>query len=89
MRTDASNAGRLAVWHAALYRIEGGKVAENSLTLLKAGSAWPDAVGQERGRASPHNQAKVRQATREIAGLQATTTMATGISRRAGSFYSN
>jgi hypothetical protein len=30
-----------------LYRIEGGKLAETWLTLLKVGSAWPDAVGQE------------------------------------------
>jgi hypothetical protein len=28
-------------------RIEGGKLAETWLTLLKEGSAWPDAVGQE------------------------------------------
>ena len=27
--------------------IEGGKLAETWLTLLKLGSAWPDAAGQE------------------------------------------
>ena len=29
------------------YRVEGGKLAETWLSLLKVGSAWPDAVGQE------------------------------------------
>lgn len=31
-----------------VYRIEGGKLAETWLSLLKLGSAWADAVGQER-----------------------------------------
>jgi hypothetical protein len=31
-----------------LYRVEGGKLAETWLTLLKLGSAWPDTAGQER-----------------------------------------
>jgi hypothetical protein len=30
-----------------LYRIEASKLAETWFTLLKLGSAWPDAVGQE------------------------------------------
>jgi hypothetical protein len=30
-----------------VYRIESGKLAETWLTLLKLGSAWPDAKGQE------------------------------------------
>ena len=30
-----------------LYRVEGGKLAKTWLTLLKLGSAWPDAAGQE------------------------------------------
>ncbi len=29
------------------YRAEGGKLAETWLSLLKLGSAWPDAAGQE------------------------------------------
>lgn len=35
-----------------LYRIEGGKLAETWVTLLKLGSAWPDAAGQERWTSS-------------------------------------
>jgi hypothetical protein len=30
-----------------VYRIEEGKLVETWLTLLKVGSAWPDAVGQQ------------------------------------------
>ena len=30
-----------------LYRVEESKLAETWLTLLKLGSAWPDATGQE------------------------------------------
>jgi hypothetical protein len=28
------------------YRIEGGKLAETWVSLLKLGSAWPDTAGQ-------------------------------------------
>ncbi len=31
-----------------VYLIESGKLAETWLTLLKLGSAWPDAVAQEK-----------------------------------------
>lgn len=46
--TDASTGATLTRAGMQLYRIEQGKLAETWLTLLKVGSAWPDAVGQER-----------------------------------------
>ena len=45
--TDASTGETQTRAGMQLYRIEGGKLAETWLTLLKLGSAWPDAVGQE------------------------------------------
>jgi hypothetical protein len=45
--TDASTGETRTRAGMQLYRIEAGKLAETWLTLLKLGSAWPDAVGQE------------------------------------------
>jgi hypothetical protein len=45
--TDASTGEARTRAGMQLYRIERGKLAETWLTLLKVGSAWPDAVGQE------------------------------------------
>ena len=45
--TDASTGETRTRAGMQLYRVEGGKLAETWLTLLKLGSAWPDAVGQE------------------------------------------
>jgi hypothetical protein len=45
--TDASTGETRTRASMQLYRVEGGKLAETWLTLLKLGSAWPDAVGQE------------------------------------------
>jgi SnoaL-like domain len=44
--TDPSNGETRTRAAMQLYRIEGGKLAETWLTLLKVGSAWPDAAGQ-------------------------------------------
>jgi hypothetical protein len=44
--TDANTGETRARAGMQLYRIEGGKLAETWLTLLKLGSAWPDAAGQ-------------------------------------------
>ena len=45
--TDASTGETRTRAGMQLYRVEGGKLAETWLTLLKLGSAWPDAAGQE------------------------------------------
>jgi len=46
-RTDASDGETRTRAGMQLYRIEEGRLAETWLTLLKVGSAWPDAAGQE------------------------------------------
>jgi hypothetical protein len=38
------------------YRIEDGKLAETWITLLPLGSAWTDAVAQERWTSPPPNK---------------------------------
>ena len=45
--TDASTGEARTRAGMQLYRVEGGKLAETWLTLLKLGSAWPDSAGQE------------------------------------------
>ena len=47
MWTDASTSETRTRAGMQLYRIEGGKLAETWLSLLKLGSAWPDAAAQE------------------------------------------
>jgi hypothetical protein len=38
------------------YRVEGGKLAETWITLLPLGTAWTDAVAQERWTSPPPNK---------------------------------
>jgi hypothetical protein len=47
MWTDTSSGETRTRAGMQLYRIEAGKLAETWLTLLKPGSAWPDAAGLE------------------------------------------
>ena len=45
--TDATTGEARTRAGMQLYRVEGGKLAETWLTLLKLGSAWPDTAAQE------------------------------------------
>ena len=47
MWTDPSTGETRTQAGMQLYRVEGGKLAETWLALLKLGSAWPDTAGQE------------------------------------------
>lgn len=47
MWTDPSTGETRTRAGMQLYRIEGGKLAETWLSLLKLGSAWPDTAAQE------------------------------------------
>jgi hypothetical protein len=55
--TDASTGEARTRAGMQLYRIERGKLAETWLTLLKVGSAWPDAVGQEHWTSNARSRA--------------------------------
>jgi len=47
MWTDPVTGEALTRAGMQVYRVDGGKLVETWLTLLKLGSAWPDATGQE------------------------------------------
>jgi hypothetical protein len=51
--TDASTGETRTRAGMQVYRVERGKLAETWLTLLKPGSAWPDAGGQEHWTSKP------------------------------------
>src|SRR5271156_625062 len=53
MWTDVSTGETRTRAGMQLYRVEGGKLAETWLSLLKVGSAWPDAVAQEHWTSKP------------------------------------